>query len=89
MDDIEEAITKQWKICTDCSLTAAERQVIEPYKHEIQSKVGRDARSLVFKTKICPAMFNFWASTNPKMGEAERDQRLAVSCVLSWSIIAD
>lgn len=30
MDDIEEAVTKQWKIRTDCSLTAAEQQVIKP-----------------------------------------------------------
>jgi hypothetical protein len=46
----------------DCQYTAEERKVLHKFKEEYRSQVTSDARGHVFRSKILPAIFNYWSN---------------------------
>jgi hypothetical protein len=49
----------------NCLYTAEERRVIQPFKHEYQSQAEAERRGHIFKSKILPAIFDYWEKDGP------------------------
>ncbi len=70
---------KQRKKRIDCQYTAAERQVMEKYKHEYRSQPTRKLRAQVFRSKILVDMFNHWHCNNDAPKDAgDSNERIKV-----------
>jgi hypothetical protein len=62
-----------------CLYNATERTILEPFKHEYRLQTNSERRGHIFKSKILPAIFSYWAHDGPgSMAEAEVEIRVKV-----------
>jgi hypothetical protein len=71
----------------DCQYSPEEMDQICPFKVEYK-KATQPERLIIMKTKILPAMFNYWTSQGKRPMEEEGPVKAQVKeILLSWSFI--
>lgn len=73
----------------NCSYTRDERKAIEPYKSEYRSHATRELRAQTFRTKILPAIYNYWRGigNEPSTEEESADRIKVFTNLLEYLII--
>jgi hypothetical protein len=63
----------------NCLYSVEERIVIQPFKDEYRSQTLAERRGHIFRSKILPAIFDYWAKDGPgSMNSDEVESRVKV-----------
>jgi hypothetical protein len=84
-----EQVTRR-KARKDCKYTAEERKVIDLYKEEFRSETTKAGRVLILRSKILPAIFNYWVQngTPPKDEDDSRQcARVTFHIICKYALI--
>jgi hypothetical protein len=68
----------------NCAYSLEERQVLNEFKIEYKMQTSRPLRAIIFRSKILPAIYNYWTD-NGMVQEPEENSRLRIKVLAVFS----